>query len=30
MAKRQRLLLQQVVDEIFMDPPSEDDVEDHL
>ena len=30
MAKRQRFTLQQVLDEIFMDPLSEDDVEDHL
>ena len=30
MAKRQRLTLQQVLDEIFMDPLSDDDVEDHL
>ena len=30
MAKRQRLLLQQVHDEIFVDPLSEDDVEDHF
>ena len=30
MAKRQRFLLQQVLDEIFMDPLNEDDVEDHL
>ena len=30
MAKRQRLTLQQVLDEIFMDLPHEDDKEDHL
>ena len=30
MAKQQRLMLQQVLDEIFMDPLSEDDEEDHL
>ena len=30
MAKRQRLKLQQVLDEIFIDPLSEDDEEDHL
>ena len=30
MAWRQRLLQQQVLNEIFMDPLSEDDVEDHL
>ena len=30
MAKRRRLALQVVLDEIFMDPPSEDDEEDHL
>ena len=30
MAKRQRFLLHQVLDEIFVDPLSEDDVEDHL
>ena len=30
MAKRQRFLLQQVLDEIFMDPLNEDDVDDHL
>ena len=29
MAKRQRLTLQQVLNEIFMDPLSEDDEEDH-
>ena len=30
MAKRQRLTLLQVLDEIFIDPLSEDDEEDHL
>ena len=30
MAKPQRLMLQQVLDEIFMDPLSEDNVENHL
>ena len=30
MAKRQRLTLQQVLDEIFIDPFSENDKEDHL
>ena len=30
MAKQQRLMLQQVLDEIFIDPLSENDEEDHL